>query len=37
MKLKEIQSAGKAVRYIHVDATQAIHFMKGKSNGQECS
>ena len=37
MKLQEIQSTGKGVRYIHIDATQAIHFMKGKSNGQVCS
>jgi hypothetical protein len=27
----------KGVRYIHVDAIQAICFMKGKPNGQDCS
>jgi hypothetical protein len=30
MKLEEIQSTGKGVRYIHVDPTKATRFMKGK-------
>jgi len=37
MKLEEIQSTGKGVRYIHVDPTPATRFMKGKSNGQNFS
>ena len=37
MKLREIQSTGKGIRYFQVDLTQAIHFMKDKSNGQNSS
>jgi len=32
MKLEDIQSTGKGVRYIHVDTKQATCFMKGKSD-----
>jgi len=34
MKLEEIQSTGKGVKYSHVDSTKAVHFMTGKSYGQ---
>jgi len=37
MKLEEIQSTGKGVRYIHNDPTPATRFMKGKSNGHNFS
>jgi hypothetical protein len=37
MTLEDIQSTGKSVRYSHVDPIKAVHFMKGKSNGQNLS